>query len=272
MTAQTFEYWIETGRTNGQYTLHRRLIDRPRHEMVNEYTYIRNLGRVWAEACERADNYIDDLHGEDYAFAAVKDYDVSDEGRTLRSPGKYDDDVFWFGKYEGREIADIVEADLPYVQYLRDNFDRGAHCKPRMKSLLEKFDAMELGESEQERKARERAEQREADEAAREAKLALNPQFGEGRHTIRARVLHTKWQESFHPYGAGSLKMLCEDDAGLRYWGTCPNSLCVENDDLRGVTVEFDATVEQSDDDEYFGFFKRPTKAVRIAEPVDEAA
>lgn len=76
-----------------------------------------------------------------------------------------------------------------------------------------------------------------------------------GRLVIEGVVLSKKSQES--AYGT-SWKMLVEGD-GWKVWGTVPESIFWEVE--KGVRVRFTATVEASEDDEAFGFYKRPTKA-----------
>lgn len=87
-----------------------------------------------------------------------------------------------------------------------------------------------------------------------------------GKVTMSGKVLTTKWQDSM--YG-GALKMLVMLSDGNKVWGTVPQSLLSEvansgaqDASLKGSMVTFTATVEQSKDDEHFGFFKRPTQAV----------
>jgi hypothetical protein len=80
-----------------------------------------------------------------------------------------------------------------------------------------------------------------------------------GRVAITGDVLATKLQEGF--YG-DTWKMLVKDDRGFKVWGSIPSSLDV----IRGDRVSFMAAVEPSEDDEKFGFFKRPTKAVHLDE------
>ena len=48
-----WESWIETGSTNGQYTLHRHSVLPGRGN--NAPTYIQNIGRTWERACKKAD-------------------------------------------------------------------------------------------------------------------------------------------------------------------------------------------------------------------------
>lgn len=266
--AATFRYWLDVGRTNGQFTLHRRLMSRPEHPMVREYTYIRNLGRVFEEACERADRYIAELHTDDYPFAAVKDYDVSEGWSDCRHAGRYDDEQLWFGKYAGSDIDDVAANDPEYLRYIRDNFDR---IRPRMKSLLEKIDAMNLGESDRVRAAREREEQRAAEQAAYEAiKQPIPTELAEGRSRFTGHIIAVYDRDSY--YGM-TTKMIFEDERGFRLNGTVPNALFDDGtdagrtyDDLRGARIEFDAALNIADDDESFGFFKRPTKAVVTTE------
>lgn len=75
-----------------------------------------------------------------------------------------------------------------------------------------------------------------------------------GAETITGEVLSTKWVES--QWGS-TKKMLVADDRGFKVWGTIPSSMDAD----RGDRVTFIANIEQSDDDQYFGFFKRPRKA-----------
>ena len=67
-------------------------------------------------------------------------------------------------------------------------------------------------------------------------------------------MLTTKWQDSH--FGI-TLKMLVRDDRGFKVWGTVPSSL---PNTESGDRVTFIAAVEASDDDETFGFFKRPRR------------
>lgn len=100
-----------------------------------------------------------------------------------------------------------------------------------------------------------RAAERQA--ADRAADAAAEPVPGPGRHTITGEVLTLRWQDS--AYGS-TLKMLVRDDRGFKLWGSVPASL---NTVDKGDRVTFTATVNPSDDDPVFGFFKRPTKAAR---------
>jgi hypothetical protein len=76
-----------------------------------------------------------------------------------------------------------------------------------------------------------------------------------GREQITGKVLKIKWQDS--QYG-GQLKCLIADDRGFKVWGTVPRA--IDNAE-QGDRVTFVATVEPSQDDESFGFYKRPSKA-----------
>ena len=89
---------------------------------------------------------------------------------------------------------------------------------------------------------------------ARDAAHAAGENSPEGRVEITGIVLALKMQQS--EYGE-TLKMLVQDDRGFRVWGTVPLSLDCNREDR----VRFTATVQQSDKDAKFGFFKRPSKA-----------
>ena len=94
-------------------------------------------------------------------------------------------------------------------------------------------------------------EAREAEQAAIYATAESCPT---GKIEISGIVLTTKWQESM--YGS-TLKMLVQDDRGFKVWGSVPSKL----ENVKGRSVSFSATIQPSEDDEKFGFFKRPTKA-----------
>jgi hypothetical protein len=77
---------------------------------------------------------------------------------------------------------------------------------------------------------------------------------------ITGKVLSLKMRES--QWGE-SLKMLIKDDRGFKVWGTVPKTIVAAIE--TGDRVAFTATVEASDDDETFGFAKRPRKAAILA-------
>lgn len=81
-----------------------------------------------------------------------------------------------------------------------------------------------------------------------------------GRATITGTVISVDVKEN--DYGTRHV-MTVRDDAGFTVWGSQPSALFPQ----RGDRITFTATVERSDRDESFGFFKRPTKAT-ITAPV----
>lgn len=115
-------------------------------------------------------------------------------------------------------------------------------------------------------KAREDFLARKAEEAANE----VTPEFevAEGRRVIEGTVKSHKWTEDTG-YGRQH-KMLVVEPDGNKVWGTVPQSIedalyvNHEQQELRGLKVKFTATVERSQKDENFGYYKRPTKATVI--------
>jgi hypothetical protein len=105
-------------------------------------------------------------------------------------------------------------------------------------------------------KALERMAEREAQAAQEEAEARPVPT---GRIVVEGEVLTTKWQDS--SFG-GTLKMLVKGE-GWKVWGSVPSGLRGLE---KGDKVRFTATVEASEDDPSFGFFKRPTKAEVLEE------
>ena len=101
-----------------------------------------------------------------------------------------------------------------------------------------------------------------------------------GRRVVTGKVVSTKSYDS--QYGT-AYKMLVEEEGGARVFGSIPGALWDEVEflgayrkhawnetdgvmtKLVGMEVTFTATVEASDNDKSFGFFKRPDKASIVA-------
>ena len=99
--------------------------------------------------------------------------------------------------------------------------------------------------------SREETEEREKEWAAQSEAADDVP---EGRMEVTGQVLSMK----MHTDGYGSrMKMLVAPEGGFKIWGSVPSSLDCE----KGDRIQFTATLEASDDDPKFGFFKRPSKA-----------
>lgn len=83
----------------------------------------------------------------------------------------------------------------------------------------------------------------------------------DGRREITGIVVHTKWSED-RGYGSQP-KMVVKQADGNKVFGTVPEAAFTAEraslDQLKGMEVSFKATVERSNDDEHFGFYKRPT-------------
>lgn len=106
-----------------------------------------------------------------------------------------------------------------------------------------------------------RSKVRDEEHAAKRAAEAAEPTSPviEGKAVlIRGEVVTMKMQDGY--YGS-TLKMLVKDERGFKVWGTVPSSPQIE----RGDRIEFLAGVEKSDDDETFGYFKRPRKTTVLA-------
>ena len=114
----------------------------------------------------------------------------------------------------------------------------------------------------------ERAPEIAAEKAAAKALELANAKpvpMVEGRVLVKGEVLSLKEQEGL--YGI-QLKMLVRAEAGFKLWGSVPSS--IRNEVERGSVVEFNAALQKSDNDEYFGFFSRPSKA-KVIKALDAA-
>lgn len=101
-------------------------------------------------------------------------------------------------------------------------------------------------------------EARQTEQAAEKAAAAPVPT---GRITITGTVVKAVWKDN--PYGPGGcVKITVKSADGWLVWGTAPSNISTDVD--KGDTVTLTATVEASDSDPSFGFFKRPVKATRV--------
>ena len=77
----------------------------------------------------------------------------------------------------------------------------------------------------------------------------------EGRNVVTGKIISTRFADN--DFG-GAWKMTVADDRGFKIWGSIPAAL---DEAERGDRVTFTATLERSERDDTFGFFKRPAKA-----------
>jgi hypothetical protein len=142
-----------------------------------------------------------------------------------------------------------LACDHRIVADIRARFERYGSMSPKQAALVRKL----AGES----------VAREAEFAARAAKLAAaGVTVPEGPTTVEGAVVAVKWKDGNFP----GYKWLVEADAGWRVWGTVPAALRGEYDGdkplvVKGDRVRFRATVKPSRDDAAFGFATRPCKA-----------
>jgi hypothetical protein len=99
-------------------------------------------------------------------------------------------------------------------------------------------------------------DERETRQAEREARIANTPDWENGRYEIEGKVLSCKWKDS--DFG-GSYKLLIELTDGRRCWGSAPQKLFDETEDVKGLTIKIKARFQASSDDTKFAFFSRPT-------------
>ena len=142
----------------------------------------------------------------------------------------------------------------------RERYAKKAEAKRIVEEAKRAAKRIELAEE-----AAKEAERKAELEAKWAAELEAAEPVPTGRIDVSGKVLSCKYQESM--YGS-TLKMLVKDERGFKLWGTVPSSIYEVE---RGDMVSFTATVEPSKDDDKFGFFKRPSKAVFI-ENLEEVA
>ena len=106
-----------------------------------------------------------------------------------------------------------------------------------------------------------KAERQAKWEAEKAAKHAAAAPIESGKQEIVGTVVGLKEVEGY-AYNTSVTKMIVESELGWKVYGTMPASLFGE-ETIKGCKVSFSANVKVSNDDDKFGFFKRPTKAIR---------
>ena len=161
------------------------------------------------------------------------------------------------GKYTRYEVHTPVKE---YAQRIKRK--RNANEKRKVKALTvqearlqgqrERNDERGLGALTNEELRTQRAAERDA---VRESERAKAKPVPTGRMEIIATIVSLKVQET--AYGMREVMTIKSVKDGYVLWGSQPRGL-----DLNvGNVITMTATVEPSDRDEKFGFFKRPAKA-----------
>jgi hypothetical protein len=139
-------------------------------------------------------------------------------------------------------FMDDINVGHRIIEDIRRRFDRYGSLSIKQVALVQKIAA----------EMRQREERRQTAESVIEG----------NRVEISGIVMSVK--ERFTRYGP-QIKMTVEDSRGFRVWGSVPSKWLGHA--LEGCEVTFVANVEQSPDDSFFGFFKRP-RPVQIVSKV----
>lgn len=143
-------------------------------------------------------------------------------------------------------LSDALTTDHPIVQDISEKLWRYGSLSDAQIDLVFKIQKQEA----------DREARREADALL----LADAPALTTERQEITGTVISVRARDGY-AYGTTEYKMTVKLDNGNKVWGTIPNSIFDEVWDNDNTRVTFSATIVVSDDDEHFGFFKRPTKA-----------
>jgi len=156
-----------------------------------------------------------------------------------------------------KAVDEWLEADpdnLKAVEYAEANRE-GNYFYTDLLRKLKQYGPWSVGQRDAVLKGIVRDAERAAREAERETEVKAP--CPTGKVTVTGEVIKLDTQDGYLP-GDIRYVMTVKDDTGFLVWGTRPSALSrVE----KGDRVTFSATVEQSDRDECFGFYKRPTKA-----------
>ena len=262
-------YFIASGAGNGMFTLRKN--DGDDHYGELKSYHVRNLCRDPKEAYQKARQYVisQDLDPDgmdEDCSPAVRVLEDAIPNRDLNKWGEcnpeYQNQMSYvkagfmpWGKYYDEKIDTIPIGYFVYMFQSDIEKKQSNIVKEniRQQVLLRKAE-FAWYVSEQAIKAA----QRQDEEEKRRASAADVP---EGKVNISGEIVGVRFQDNI--YG-GSCKMTVVSDQGFKIFGTIPNSFLemVESMyELKGKSVSFSASIQRSENDSKFGFFKRPTQA-----------
>ena len=262
-------YFIASGAGNGMFTLRKN--DGFDHYGELKSYHVRNLCRDPKEAYQKARQYVIsqnlDPDGMDQDYSpAIRVLEDAIPNKDLNTWGEcnpeYQNQMSYvkagfmpWGKYYDEKIDTIPIAYFVYMFQSDLEKKQSNIVKENIRQqVLPRKAEFAFYVSEQAIKAT----QRQQEEDKRRASAIDVP---EGKIDISGKIVGVKYQENMF---GGSFKMIVEAKEGFKIFGTIPNSFMemVESMyDLKGKSVSFSATLERSENDNKFGFFKRPTKA-----------
>lgn len=100
----------------------------------------------------------------------------------------------------------------------------------------------------------------ETERAKIEAKKAIVAP-APGKCTFEGIVIKSAWYDN--DFGGGAIKITVKTEAGWLAFGTLPRRMWLDDNTETGQRVQIEATLEASDRDPAFLFFKRPTRGTR---------
>lgn len=161
---------------------------------------------------------------------------------------------------EDRKLASAALAHFTNIEPKTD-FDRNARVAAQLDLIHDRTAGVAAYLSEGYlRHLGKEAERKARAEAAAKARAEASPTpTDDGPHVVEGVVIKRTYQEPYSYYGLGTWKITVRDDRGFTVWGSEPSS-AVTN---RGDKVRFVCSqIARSDQDETFGFFKRPRRFV----------
>lgn len=112
-----------------------------------------------------------------------------------------------------------------------------------------------------------------ADKKAQEDSMIDVPRIA-GRQTITGKVVATKWDTVYYGYNSGTTQLkgliiVDTPEGQWKTWGTISESICESfpidtAENIKGVTIQFDAKVKVAPNDSKMSFFSRPSKGTVV--------
>jgi hypothetical protein len=267
-------YYITSGLGNGMFTLRK-------NDGVNRYGelksyYVCNLCRDPEEAYQKARQYVISQGFDPDAM----DEEWSTPMRVLQDaiPNKELNKWGECNPEHQNQMSYVKAGFMPYGKYYDEKIDTIPidYFVYMFQSDIEKKQSNIVKENIRQQVLLRKAEfafyvseqaikvaQRQDEEEKRRASATDVP---EGKIDIFGKIVGVKFQDNMF---GGSCKMIVEAQEGFKIFGTIPSSFLemVESMfDLKGMSVSFSATIEKSQNDNKFGFFKRPTKSKLLKE------